>query len=339
MTTEKLVSIWPPYAREGLSIPSCYLRTPQPPTIRRRTAGGSSLCAETTCIRRSWISKDDEVQGNPELVERGVASDPWYSEAYFSVSRNGVVTWRPGRAALSQVTIFDRSGNITGFAGPPDTYNYLRRSPDGTRLLAEDNKGTRLLEPGRPGVLSLSGDARWTLLVSGRIALVRARRIRQYCRTCRGGWIKPTTTSARQRRQLRKTSRPDGNLVLYRNGDGSISWMRLSGGAEERAPKSVAQTNESIYAPRFSPDGHWIAYSAHSQQNDNLGIYIQPFLPGRACAGKLPPKAVTPVEQEWKGDPLLGLPGQIWAVPLKADVGELRVGAPQALFSVRPRRT
>ena len=32
----------------------------------------------------------------------------------------------------------------------------------------------------------------------------------------------------------------------------------------------------------------------------------------------------------------LGLPGQIWAVPIKAGLGELRVGAPQALFSVRP---
>ena len=100
--------------------------------------------------------KGRKVQGDADLVERGVASDPWFHEAHFSVSQARALAWHPGTAALSQVTIFDRSGKTIGSAGPPGTINYLRLSPDGSRLLTGDDKGNSLVEPGRPGILALS---------------------------------------------------------------------------------------------------------------------------------------------------------------------------------------
>ena len=48
------------------------------------------------------------LEGGPELVQQRVASSPSFYAAHFSVSRTGVVAWRPGTAGLSQVTIFDR---------------------------------------------------------------------------------------------------------------------------------------------------------------------------------------------------------------------------------------
>ena len=49
-----------------------------------------------------------KLEGEPELVQQHVASSPAFGRAHFSVSRSGVVAWRPGTAGLSQVTIFNR---------------------------------------------------------------------------------------------------------------------------------------------------------------------------------------------------------------------------------------
>src|SRR5207237_4459705 len=59
------------------------------------------------------------VEGQAELVVRGVASQPGLMRADFSVAQDGTVAWRPGRAALAQVTGFVRKGAIIGAAGPP----------------------------------------------------------------------------------------------------------------------------------------------------------------------------------------------------------------------------
>lgn len=40
------------------------------------------------------------------VILRGVGSSPAFFQAHFSVSRSGMMASRPGRAGLSQVTIF-----------------------------------------------------------------------------------------------------------------------------------------------------------------------------------------------------------------------------------------
>jgi hypothetical protein len=46
------------------------------------------------------------VESEPELLVRGVASQPGLARADFSVADNGTIAWRPGRAALAQVVAF-----------------------------------------------------------------------------------------------------------------------------------------------------------------------------------------------------------------------------------------
>ena len=81
--------------------------------------------------------------GDSRLVEEGVGSGPGMSvdRADFSVSRSGAIAWRPGAAALSQVTAFDRSGAVVETAGPPLPVGTLRLSPDESRLLAAGGGG------------------------------------------------------------------------------------------------------------------------------------------------------------------------------------------------------
>ena len=91
------------------------------------------------------------LKGEPELIQQRVASSPSFYVAHFSVSRTGVVAWRPGTAGLSQVTIFDRQGKEVGTAGLPTIVQTLTLAPDETRLLVGFNAAAWLLEPGRPG--------------------------------------------------------------------------------------------------------------------------------------------------------------------------------------------
>ena len=91
------------------------------------------------------------LEGGPELIQQRVASSPSFYAAHFSVSRTGVLAWRPGRAGLSQVTIFDREGKEIGIAGSPTVVQTLRLAPDETRLLVGFDATAWLLEPGRPG--------------------------------------------------------------------------------------------------------------------------------------------------------------------------------------------
>ena len=105
------------------------------------------------------------LEGEPELVQQRVASSPSFHVAHFSVSRSGVVAWRPGTAGLSQVTIFDRQGREIGTAGSPTVVQTLRLAPDETRLLIGFNATAWLLEPGRPGQQQLeqgSLDTLWS---------------------------------------------------------------------------------------------------------------------------------------------------------------------------------
>ena len=103
------------------------------------------------------------LEGEPQLIQQRVASSPAFRVAHFSVSRTGVVVWRPGTAGLSQVTIFDRQGREIGTAGSPTVVQTLRLAPDETRLLIGFNQTARLLEPGRPGQQQLEQGALDTL--------------------------------------------------------------------------------------------------------------------------------------------------------------------------------
>src|SRR4029450_11517999 len=46
------------------------------------------------------------LEGGPEFIQQRVASSPSFYAAHFSVSRTGVVAWRPGAARLSRANIF-----------------------------------------------------------------------------------------------------------------------------------------------------------------------------------------------------------------------------------------
>jgi eukaryotic-like serine/threonine-protein kinase len=289
-----------------------------------------------------------KLEGEPELVQQSVASSPAFHVAHFSVSRTGVVVWRPGTAGLSRVTIFDRQGREIGTAGSPTVVQTLRLSPDETRLLIGFNATAWLLEPFRPGQQQLEQGSLDTLWSSDGSKLLDA--------IPPGGKdisvVERPLTGEGAVRELAKPpgmgrledSSPDGKTLLLSRGalDTAVFSYGLDG--VQKDPKALVQAGETISHARFSPDGRWIVYTASSAGVGAGGVYsgggtyVQPY-PGPGLRQQVTSRGNYPV---WRKDGreivyLDEFQGRsyIWPVPVTAPGGEFRPGTPSPLFPAR----
>src|SRR2546428_427681 len=191
-----------------------------------------------------------KLEGEPELVQQRVASSPAFYVAHFSVSRTGVVAWRPGTAGLSQVTIFDRQGREIGTAGSPTVVQTLRLAPDETHLLIGFNATAWLLEPGRPGQQQLEQGSRETLFSPDGLKFLDA--------IPWGGQgqrvVEHPVTGEGMARELAKPSRlgrledisPDGRTLLFSRGALDTTLFSFQPAGVQKDPKSLVQTGETI---------------------------------------------------------------------------------------------
>ena len=90
---------------------------------------GGSLFAQRFDAGRGTLT------GEPRALVSGVAADPSGPYGLFSVSRNGVLTFRQGPVTSpKRLTWLDRSGNVIGTLGEVADYSNPALSPDGRRL-------------------------------------------------------------------------------------------------------------------------------------------------------------------------------------------------------------
>jgi len=292
--------------------------------------------------------KARRLEGAPELVQQRVASSPAFHRAHFSVSRTGVVAWRPGTAGLSQVTIFDRQGREIGTAGSPTVVQTLKLAPDETRLLIGFNATAWLLEPGRPGKLQLEQGSRETLWSPDGSKFLDAipldgERQRVMERPVNGEGTVRELAKPPGLGRLEDIS-PDSKTLLLSRGilDTAVFAVRLAG--SQKDPKSLVQTGETISHARFSPDGRWIVYTASSAGGGRGGVYsgggtyVQPY-PGPGLRKQVSSSGNYPV---WRKDGreivyLDEYQGRnyIWSVPVAAQGEEFRAGTPSPLFPAR----
>jgi len=324
-------------------------------TVARYTpaGGGRILFVRNDNLYAQTLNrKARKLEGEPQLVQQNVASSPAFGRAHFSVSRTGVVAWRPGKAGLSEVTIFNREGREIGTAGSPTVIQTLRLAPDETRLLIGFNATAWLLEPGKPGQLQLDQGGLDTLFspdgskflsavpVDGNVMRVVERpvagdgAIRELARPPGLGRLEDIS--------------PDGRTLLFSRGalDTTVFSFRLDG-VQGGDPKSLVSTSETISHARFSPDGRWIVYtaSAPSAPARGLGgiyrgggIYVQPY-PGPGLRKQVTSHGNYPV---WRRDgrEIVYLDeyqeqNYIWSVPVSSSGGEFHAGTPSPLFPAR----
>ena len=307
--------------------------------VRYTPAGGGRILfvRNDNLYAQSLNRKTRTLEGGPELIQQRVASSPSFYAAHFSVSRTGVVAWRPGTAGLSQVTIFDRQGKEIGMAGSPTVVQTLKLAPDETRLLMGFNATAWLLEPGRPGRQQLeqgTADTLWSpdgsKLLGASVVSGDASRI-----------MERSVTGQGTVRELAKPPgmwvlediSPDGKTLLLRRGPLDTTVFALSLDGVQKEPKSLIQTGETISHTRFSPDGRWIMYTAAAAGSERGGIYtgggtyVQPY-PGPGLRKQVTSRGNYPV---WRkdGKEIVYLDeyqgrNYIWSVPVAAAESEFR---------------
>lgn len=270
--------------------------------------------------------------GDPKLVAKGVASQPSGSiaTADFSVSQNGVIAWRSGRAGISQIAVFDRTGKQVAIAGPEGDVDTIAVSPkDASRVLGIGvGNESFIAEVGQDEKLAAASNVTWHWWSNDGAMLYGQRENVLVSRPVDGG---PETVLGRFSWdgpvRLMDIS-PDGrNLLMTCGNIGPLCISTISDDGVFGAPVQITASNDSHMDASFSPDGRSIVYSITGS-----GIYVQPY-PGPGRRIEIAANGEDPV---WRGDGkeilyAVGL-SAVMSVTVSGSSGSLSFGTPQKLF-------
>jgi eukaryotic-like serine/threonine-protein kinase len=214
---------------------------------------------------------------------------------FFSVSTNGVLAYHAG-SGISELKIYDRTGNVIATPGPLAFYESPRFSPDGKSVgvtIADPRTGKSDIwsfpvAGGQPSRLTFGpNDAFFIWSPNGKEIAY---------------WVNENGKTSIRRRPL-DGSRPED--TLYRNDadlfalpidwtpDGKYISMHVSDkkgiftnwslpleGGQAFRPAATASLTESEFEGRFSADGRWLAYFAY--ETGRPEVYVVPFPGGGA---------------------------------------------------------
>jgi hypothetical protein len=264
-----------------------------------------------------------KLEGEAQLVVRGVASA---ERADFSVARNGTIAWRPGTAAQSLITEFNRQGTVVSTSGQKTFALDVKLSPDEKQFLAL--RGTvSLFDVAQAGRIDLPKGVAWIGWFKRGSMLLGLRG---------EALVEMPAAGSGEIREIRKWERADllgesvssdGKEVLEATNPGQLLLsVRVEGTPEEVRPRELAKNASS---GSFSPDGRWVMYRTGS--NDAGGLYVQPF-PGPGSRRQIVPKSVRAV---WRGDgkEILYVDGDSLMSVAVEGSGDLTFRTPRKLFS------
>jgi Tol biopolymer transport system component len=275
-----------------------------------------------------------------------VGFDTAWSSGAFSVSRDGIVAYRPSGAEPRQLTWFDRTGKPLGTFGPPDDKELVAPSlsPDGHRVAAhrtvQNNTDIWIYDAARMTRFTFdAAKERWPIWSphGDHVAFDSDRTGQRHFyqkRSDLAGAEVPLLESSDEK--VLNDWSPDGRFLLYtlvnnpRTGWG-IWYVPLSG---DRKPVSFVETTFLERAGQFSPDGHWVAY--HSNESGPYEVYVRSF-PGPG--GQQQVSTLGGIQPRWSSDGrelyYIAPNGTLMAVPITMKGTALEPGTPVALFQTR----
>jgi WD40 repeat protein len=282
----------------------------------------------------------------PVAEQVGVANDA----PFFSTSDTGSLTYRIGGAGGSNRLVwYDRTGQPIGTVSEPGDYNTVALSPDGTRVAFQrtDAQGNNIdiwvqeLTTGRRTRFTTDPARDWMPVWSADSERV------VFGNNPDGGTenlYEKATSGAGIEVALLKTAEPkfpqdlsrDGRFLLYANNsskNGLDLWVLPLLG--ERKPKLIVGTQFRETTARFSPDGHFIAYT--SDATGRTEVYVRPFSPGQEVTTEWPVSkdgGTEPVRrQDGKELFFISADSKMMAVTVTT-TPTFPAGIPQALFPV-----
>jgi hypothetical protein len=300
-------------------------------------AGGRVLFVRNDNLYSQRLNRTTRaLEGEPELLRTGVASQPGAQiyRADFSVARTGAIAYRAGKAALADITVFDRSGQRVGSLGRPGSLQSLVIAPDGTQLLAYGSERASVLDVNHQTGVSLPhSTVRWFAWSVDSLKVIGAENQRRL--------VERPVTGPGDPREIGTSSlpfglgqdvSPDGKTLLTSLlGGAGILAINLQRATAGQPPTRLTETGQFAIGPRFAPDGKWIVYEGGDRGSSAL--FVQPYPgPGRrrqiASGGRYP---------EWRRDGKEILfcslrSDEIMSVPVTMSGGELQFGTPRPLF-------
>jgi eukaryotic-like serine/threonine-protein kinase len=217
------------------------------------------------------------VAGTPVPINEGVLP------AQFSISSTGSLVYVPGSVQLRQLKLVwvDRKGAEQPVPAPPHNYVMPRVSPDGHRVAAgleEADSQIWLYDLGRDTLtrLTFEGstnvDPIWT--PDGKRIVFKGSSNRLFFQPADGsGPAQEFTKSELTPNNVPASFSPDGQVLAFMGQNRSFDVYTLP--LNDGKPQPFLETPSNETAPRFSPDGRWIAYA--SDESGRYEIYVRPY--------------------------------------------------------------
>jgi serine/threonine protein kinase/Tol biopolymer transport system component len=300
--------------------------------------------------------KSLEVTGTAVPVVEGVLQSPTNGAAEYSISATGSLVYVSGgvQGASRKLVWVNRNGTEQPLAAPVHAYFSPRLSPDGRRIavsITDQEYQIWLYDLSRETLArftfdgNYNGNPTWTP-DGKRLAFLSNKEgpLNIFWQLADGsGGLERLTTS--DHIHTPQSFSPDGQLLAFyelnpttqrdiwvlRMGGPSLGSRQAAspGSGQARMAQLFLRTPFDESAPRFSPDGHWLAYI--SNESGRYEVYVQPY-PGPG--GKYQISTEGGTEPVWnpKGRELFYRSGdKMMAVDIVTEPG-FAAGTPRMLF-------
>jgi len=251
-----------------------------------RSTGYLLFMREGTLMAQPFDNYRLELTGQAAPVAEQVG-DGTGGYAPFSASANNVLAFQQ-RGAAPQLTWYDREGKVLGTVGEPGGSGILALSPDGMRLAVTKGRGADASDIWLMDLSRGGASTRFTFGSASNKAPVwspdgsrmifssnRDGPYNLYQKSANGVKDEEVLSSSSEDKYSTSWS-PDGRFLLYtvvNPKTKSDLWVLPLEGDRKPIPFLSTEFNER--QARFSPDGHWVAYTSDESGQDE--VYIRSY--------------------------------------------------------------